>query len=358
MTTIRGTRALGSRGGRRTTACVLAVAASLCAAAPVHAGGDEGGGGAHCSRTAELMVQACRFEALDDLRVGQAQCLNLADAAQRQDCDMEARDAHREARASCAEQRDWRLQACALLGEDRYDPPFTPERFDDDFAQLSNPNPYFPLVPGHRWQYAGGPERTEVEVLADTKLVEGVRCIVVRDLVYEEGDLLEATDDWFAAGRDGSSWYCGEEAKDYERFDGDQPPAPELVSIDGSFKHGRDGAKAGIIMPAMPRPGMAYREEFSLGNAEDIGEIVVADYAWGRYPPLDALVPRALAERMCGQGDCVVTRNLSLLEPGAVELKYHARGIGLFLETRPAEGELLQLVGCNFDDRCAGLPTP
>ena len=338
---------------------MLAVAASLWAAdAPVRARGDEGGAGAHCSRTAELMAQACRFEALDDLRVGQARCLNIADEAKRKDCDMEARDAHREAHESCAEQLDWRRQACVLLGEDRYDPPFTPERFDDDFAQLSNPNPYFPLVAGHVWDYAGGREQTRVEVVADTKLVEGVRCIVVRDLVYEEGLLKEATDDWFAAGRDGSSWYCGEESKDYERFDGDQPQAPELVSIDGSFKHGRDGAKAGIIMPAMPRPGMAYREEFSLGNAEDMGEIVAADYAWGRYPALDHLVPRALAERMCGGADCVVTRNLSLLEPGAVELKYHARGIGLFLETKPDEGEVLQLVGCNFDDRCAGLPTP
>jgi DNA-binding CsgD family transcriptional regulator len=47
----------------------------------------------------------------------------------------------------------------------RYDPPFGPDRFDADFRRLSNPNPYFPLGIGHRWEYRGGSERNVVEVV-------------------------------------------------------------------------------------------------------------------------------------------------------------------------------------------------
>ena len=148
-----------------------------------------------------------------------------------------------------------------------------------------------------------------------------------------------------------------EEAKDYEAFEGDLPPLPELVSIDGSFKHGREHDKAGLIMPAQPAPGQAYREEFSLGNAEDVAEIVSVDYAYGVGHGLDRLVPPELAQRMC-QRDCVVVKAYNLLDPGVFELKYYARGIGLFLETNPGERSSLQLVACNFDQRCVALPQP
>jgi hypothetical protein len=309
-----------------------------------------------CTATTRAMHHACAAEASDDYYVAIARCLNLADRRARQDCRQQANAGLSEARAECGVKHDWRRSFCRLLGEDRYDPPFAAHLFDADFSRLSNPNPYFPLSVGNRWEYRGGSEVNLVEVTNETKLVAGVNCIVLRDLVYDDGRLKEATDDWYAAGRDGSSWYCGEEVKDYASFDGDSPQRPELVSIDGSFKHGRDGAKAGVIMPAMPRAGMVYYEEFALGNAEDVSEIVSTSYGWGADTTLDQLVPAALAQRLC-QRDCVVTRNYSLLEPGVYALKYYARGIGFFLETKPQQGERLQLVNCNFDARCVGLPS-
>ena len=310
-----------------------------------------------CSATAGMLFAACGFELRDDYLVAKAKCINLVDAARRSECLREARQARNEASQACREQRDWRQGACNVLGEQRYDPLFTPDRFDSDFRGLSNPNPYFPLGIGNRWEYRGGGERNVVEVANETKHIEGVTCIVLRDLVYQGGRLVEATDDWFAAGRDGSTWYCGEEVKDYESFPGDRPRRPELISIDGSFKHGRDGDKAGLIMPARPQAGQAYLEEFSLGNAEDVSEILSANYTYGTSRALDRLVPRDLAQRLCNR-DCVVTKNYSLLEPGVVALKYYARGIGFFLETKPDEGVALQLVDCNFDPRCVALPAP
>jgi len=221
----------------------------------------------------------------------------------------------------------------------------------------TNPNAFFPLRVGNRWEYRGGAETVSIKVLNETKAIDGVRCLVARDQVFEDGDLIEDTDDWFATAKDGDVWYCGEETKDFETFAGDRPRLPELVSIDGSFKAGRDGDKPGIIFRAAPIPGEVYLEEFSLGNAEDIAEVLSTTYRFGADPALDEGVPRALAERLC-PGDCVVTRNFSLLEPGVIERKYYARGIGVFLEVKPGSGEVVQLTGCNFDDRCAGLPAP
>lgn len=309
-----------------------------------------------CSDTVSLLHEACIDEAEADRGVGRAICLNLRGAQARQDCRDDATKSHDQAVAECHAQRDWRQASCAAIGEQRYDPRLDPKKFDTDYHHLTHPNPYFPLDIGKRWEYRGGDEFNSVEVTGETKLIEGVTCIVLRDLVYLKGRLHEATDDWFAAAKDGASWYLGEEVKNYRSFPGDKPRRPELVTVDGSFKHGRDGDKGGVIMPAAPAVGQVYREEFSLANAEDLAEVLSTTYAYGAGGALDEFVPAALAQRMCEGGDCVVTKNWSLLEPGVVTRKYYARDLGFFLETVVGEGIDVQLTGCNFDPRCDNLP--
>jgi hypothetical protein len=309
----------------------------------------------YCTATARKLYTACGYEVQDDYAVAAAKCLNVSDKDERSDCYEEAREALAEGRKVCRDQLKWRRQGCALLGEDRYDPDFDPASFENDFTNLANPNPYFPLGIGNHWEYRGGGEVNTVEVLDETKLIDGVTCIVFNDLVFQNGELVEDTDDWFAQAMDGDVWYCGEEVKDYESFDGDDPKKPELVSIDGSFKAGREGDKPGIIFRATPVEGEAYLEEFSLGNAEDVTEVLATGYSYGSDPDLDLFVPQDLADLLCA-GDCVVTRNFSLLEPGVEARKYYASGIGFFLEVNPATGEVLRLVDCNFDARCTALP--
>ncbi|MGH9461894.1 MAG: hypothetical protein ACRD1X_11790, partial [Vicinamibacteria bacterium] len=68
-------------------------------------------------------------------------------------------------------------------------------------------------------------------------------------------------------------------------------------------------------------------------------------------------VPQALADLLCAN-DCVVTAEFTPIEPGVLQRKYYAQGIGLFLEVDPESGEINQLVDCNFDTRCAMLPAP
>ena len=179
-------------------------------------------------------------------------------------------------------------------------------------------NPYLPLVRGSRWIYErrsdGEAERTEVVVTDQRHTVMGVDITVVRDTVTVNGDLVEDTLDWFAQDRDGTVWYFGEESKDYE--DG------TLAGTEGSWTAGVNGALPGIVMPARPAVGFAYRQEFAEGEAEDMGEVVRVGQR--------ASVPSGRYE------DVVVTRDWNPLEPDTIEEKYYAPGVGLVLETETA----------------------
>jgi hypothetical protein len=334
----------------RSALLVLALVFVLSVAQPTLAAAS----GGHCTQTADILLDACRASVEDDGLVGKAKCINIAGAIDRNACLDDLQASEDEANTLCDGQHDTRLTACGVLGEDRYDPDFSPPRFDNP-KHPSKPNPYFPLGVGMHWEYRSATQVDTVDIVNETKKIEGVTCIVFRDLVSEGGFLHEATDDWYVPAKDGSVWYFGEESKDYEVFKGDDPKRPELVSIDGSFKAGRDLDKPGIIMLASPRAGDVYLEEFSLGNAEDVTEILSTTYSYGQNATLDQGVPRELAQRFCA-GDCIVTKNYSLLEPGLFARKYYARGIGAILEVENA-GEVIRLVGCNFDRRCANLPT-
>ncbi len=315
---------------------------------------DDGDKKRFCSQTANLIFRACQHEILDDYLIASAKCLNVSDPAERSECVGEARASRGEGRQLCQEQLDGRLEACQSLGEERYDPDLDPGLFDEDLANLTNPNPYFPLQIGYRWEFQGGDEINTLEIVDETKLIEGIRSFVVRDLVTKGDCLAEATDDWFAMAKNGNVWYLGEEVKDFECFEGDDPVRPEQTSIDGSFKAGRELDKPGIIFQASPAEGDVYLEEYSLGNAEDVTEILSTTYAFGETPELDEFVPEELAEKFCS-GDCVVTKNFSLLEPGIFARKYYAPGIGFFLEVNPDAGEVLALTGCNVDPSCPPL---
>ena len=338
-----------------TAACLLITTGSTLA----HEGdGDRADArtGGFCSATADLLFRACGAERTDDYLKAQAICINVSDDAARKTCLADAKTTQADAGKLCGEQLIGRLEACKSLGEGRYDPVFDPAAFDTDFATPAHPNPYFPLKIGNKWEYRGS-ELDRIEILNRTKLIQGVTCVVFRDRVFKEGKLVEDTDDWFAQAKNGDVYYCGEEVKDLERFEGDKPQAPELVKIDGSFKWGRNGDKGGIFFRALPRKGEVYREEFSPRNAEDVSEVLSISYQFGVDAELDRHVPQQLANLLC-HGDCVVTQNINLNEPGKVARKYYAKGIGSVLEVDLNTGEIIQLLNCNFDIRCASLPKP
>ena len=175
-------------------------------------------------------------------------------------------------------------------------------------------NPYWPMAPGSRWVYRetdaeGTVQRVEVTVTDRQKTISGIDALVVHDEVTEQGELVEDTFDWYAQDSEGNVWYLGEDTTEYENG---KPKTKE-----GSWEHGVDGAYAGIIVPAAPARGLAYREEYYKGHAEDEAEVLSVSAT--------AEVPFGAFEGL------MQTRNTTPLEPNLVEEKFYARGIGVVL---------------------------
>ena len=192
---------------------------------------------------------------------------------------------------------------------DPYAPTFDAASFVDKVD-----NPYFPLEPGARWVYAGttdaGKERVVTEVTDQKETILGIPSVVVHDDGYVNGKLVERTTDWYAQDRAGNVWYMGEST--HEIKDGVE------VSTKGSWKAGVDGAQAGIIMPAQPKVGQTYRQEFYKGKAEDMATVIGV-----RASDTVPFVAFRGAVR---------TKDFSPLEPKLVEHKFYAPDIGIVLE--------------------------
>ena len=173
-------------------------------------------------------------------------------------------------------------------------------------------NRYWPMSPGSRWVYRetdgeGGVQRVVVTVTGETKrIANGVEARVVHDSVSEGGEPVEVTDDWYAQDAAGNLWYLGESTAEYE--------GGEVVSMAGSWEAGVDGAEPGIALPAEPRPGLAYRQEYYSGEAEDRAVVLSVDE--------QAEVPFGHFD------DVLLTKDLVPLEPDVLEYKLYAPGVG------------------------------
>ena len=189
------------------------------------------------------------------------------------------------------------------------DPAFAPDAFVDEID-----NEFFPLKPGTTFIYEGSSEgvstRNIVEVTRRTKRILGVETTVVRDRAYEDGVLVEDTFDWFAQDEDGNVWYFGEDTQELDENG-------NVISTEGSWEAGVDGAEAGIIMLADPKKGDRYHQEFARDVAEDVAQVVSLD------------------ETACVQYGCfgglLVTKETTRLEPGIAEHKHYAVGVGFVL---------------------------
>jgi len=208
-------------------------------------------------------------------------------------------------------------EACTI--DPSYDPPVVPADFSEGTLITHS---LMPLVPGAVFTYAGGAETITVAVTEETKTILGVSCVVVRDTVRVGGEVTEDTYDWYAQDDDGNVWYFGEDTKEYE--DG------EVVSTEGSWEAGVDGAKPGIVMHAIqPAPGVPYRQEYLACEAEDMAEVVSVnepvDVAFGQFT------------------HCLQTHEFTPLEPDVNEHKYYCPEVGLVLEVDVESGARIEL---------------
>jgi hypothetical protein len=132
----------------------------------------------------------------------------------------------------------------------------------------------------------------------------------VRDTVAEHGKAVERTDDYYAQDKQGNVWYMGEDSFELQRG--------RFVKASDSWLAGVKGAKPGIIMPAQPRPGDAYRQEYyPPGKALDEAHVLKLDAG--------LTVPAGSFKHV------LVTSEYSPAEP-QTEHKYYAAGVGEIAE--------------------------
>jgi hypothetical protein len=202
---------------------------------------------------------------------------------------------------------------------------YAPEISPADFTTTID-NPYMPLVPGTTY-ISEGPadgeiEHIKVSVLHETKTVMGVECIVVRDTVTVDGEVIEDTWDWYAQDAEGNVWYFGEDSRTYENG--------EQVSTEGSWEAGVDGAMPGIVMKADPQVGDTYRQEYYAGEAEDMADVLsISENVTVAYGAFE---------------NVVMTKDYTPLDPDVVEFKFYAPGIGFILETMEGSDERVELI--------------
>jgi hypothetical protein len=194
-----------------------------------------------------------------------------------------------------------------------------------DPASFTHPvdNAYFPLTPGlvTRLRGTDGDERLreKVRVTHRTRMIAGVRAVVLRDVVRRpDGTVAEATDDWYADDNAGNVWYLGEDTATYDEHG-------HVESREGSWEAGKNGAEPGIIMPSPARPSRAGFMEYSKGVAED--------QAW--------VVQHLKHVRTPGGRFIDVVRSLewTRLEPDVISQKFYAAGLGIIAERDVAGGD-------------------
>jgi len=172
-------------------------------------------------------------------------------------------------------------------------------------------NPFFPLAEGTTFIYEGTKEgvatRNETHVTDKTIRLLNVDCTVVRDRAFEGNVLVEDTFDYYAQDVSGNVWYFGEDTKELDA-------SGHVVSTEGTWRAGVNGAAPGLIMEAHPHAGDRYYQELAAGVAEDTANV--------RSVNSSTCVPFGCFDHL------VRTREASRFEPGVVEQKYYARGIG------------------------------
>jgi len=185
-------------------------------------------------------------------------------------------------------------------------------------------NPYFPIRPGDRRVYRvidseGLRQRNLATVTHETKVIaNGIEARVVHTVVTERGKRTEDNRAWYSQDGEGNVWYLGEEAREFENG--------EVTTTKGSWEAGVDGAQPGVIMPAGPTVGLAYRQEYAKGIAEDRAKVF-------------SLRERVEVPFQRFRRRVLLTKETSPLdERGFLDYKFYAKGVGLVLGVEVSGG--------------------
>ena len=197
------------------------------------------------------------------------------------------------------------------------------DRFDLEGCSFSDngENRYFSLVPGHRIVLEGDDDgetvRVQITVLnARLRIAftgpdgvrRNVRTRVVEEREWVDDEIVEVSRNFFArCAETNDVYYFGEDVDIYE--DG------RIVSHEGAWRAGVDGAQPGLIMPGTFLLGSRYFQEVApdvaLDRAEHVAMGLTVDVPAGRFE------------------DCVEVHETSPLDAGGPSVKVYCPEVGL-----------------------------
>lgn len=169
-------------------------------------------------------------------------------------------------------------------------------------------NPYFILEAGYTLVLADGKEELTITVLDEIKKVDGVETRIVEERETKDGKLVEISRNYFAISkRTNSVYYFGEEVDIYKN--------DKIVSHEGAWLSGVNGAKFGLMMPGLPLLKAKFFQEIAPAVAMDRAEIVS--------------MTETLKTPAGEYKNCLKIEETTPLEAGVKEYKYYAPGIGI-----------------------------
>jgi len=172
-------------------------------------------------------------------------------------------------------------------------------------------NPYFILEPGYVLALEDGKTRLLITVLGETLRIDNVETRVVEERETVNGELVEISRNFFALStRTNAVFYFGEDVDMFKNG--------KVVSHEGAWRAGENGARFGLAIPGLPLLAAKYYQEIAPGVAMDRAEIV----------GLDETVKTPAGEF----SGVLKVAETTPLEPGVRELKYYARGVGLVMD--------------------------
>jgi hypothetical protein len=192
-----------------------------------------------------------------------------------------------------------------------YNPKIVPAKFTATIT-----NRYFVAKPGTtrimKGSKDGIPQTHTTHITTQTRTIMGVPCIVIKDVVTNPDGVAEIAYDWYSQDDQGNVWYFGESTSDYAKG--------VVTSTKGSWEAGVDNAKPGIVMPADPKPGPAFYQEFRPGVAEDKGKVLG--------------IHETVKTKSTTYRNVVRIRDTNPLDPTLVQNKWYADGVGLVKSVR------------------------
>lgn len=180
--------------------------------------------------------------------------------------------------------------------------------FEECTLVTTGKNPFFILDPGFTIVLESNAEKVVITVLDETKEVDGVETRLIEEREWRHGELIEVSINMFAMCEETQDvFYFGEFVDMYSEG--------ELTSHQGAWIAGEKDAKAGLIMPGNPEPGMRYYQEIAPGVAMDRAEIISNN--------------KTLSTPAGTFTDCLETVEGTALNLSEREIKIYAPGIGL-----------------------------